>query len=597
MTGSPLAGIVPVDSGRRETSVLIVDDDRELADRSAAFLGRELDGAETTTVTDPTEALETLTAGAYDCVVSDFEMPEMDGLELLDALRAAGVDRPFVLFTETGSEEIASRAISAGADEYLQKGGTEELSRLANAVENLVERHRAKAQVRRAFHAIESAEEGIGIVDEDGTYRYVNDAYAAVYDRDRSDLIGARWERLYPPEETRRFYEEILPRLRRRGTWRGRAVGLARDGTPVEERLVLTQMDDGGHVCIVRTVDRREERLRATTARLEAVFENSPDMIVIHDADGVVRDVNHRACEVLGYEESELVGMRVWDLDATTDPEEAKSFWAELPSNTRRRFEGEFRRRDGSAFPVEIHLVRLDLDGADRFVAISRDIGEQRARERELAGQNDRLDRFASVVSHDLRNPLTVAKGRLAMLEGEVESEHVPPIRRALDRMDALVEDLLTLARQGDDALDPSRLDLDELVTDCWEMVDADDATVAVETGGAVEADEERLRQLFENLLHNAVEHGGDGVAVTVGRLDGADGRDGFYVEDDGPGIPPSDRDEVFEAGHSTAEGGTGYGLNIVRTVAEAHGWNVSVTEGTAGGARFEVDSVAWLGE
>jgi signal transduction histidine kinase len=103
----------------------------------------------------------------------------------------------------------------------------------------------------------------------------------------------------------------------------------------------------------------------------------------------------------------------------------------------------------------------------------------------------------------------------------------------------------------------------------------------------ALEAEWQRLRQLFENLFRNAVEHGGDQVSVTIGELE-----DGFYVADDGPGIPAEDRQSVFEYGESTAEDGTGLGLAIVRRVAEAHGWTVSVTDSDTGGARLEVSGI-----
>ncbi|GAA0194416.1 PAS domain S-box protein [Halobaculum roseum] len=715
MVTSPLSEIALFGPEGRRISILLVDDDEDMAELSATFLKRELADAETTVRTDPEAALGELREAEYDCVVSDFDMPGTDGLELLEEIRDEGMEVPFVLFTGKGSEEIASRAISAGVDEYLQKGGPEEYPVLANKVENLVEKHRAEAQVRRGFQAIESAEEGIGIIDEDGVYQYMNEAYAGVYDRDRAELIGEHWEVLYPPEETRRFNDEILPRLESEGTWRGRSTGVAEDGRPVPERLVLTQMDDGGHVCIVQELDRedeleaelalktdaldaaelgvvitdptrednpvvyvndwfeemtgydesavlgrncrflqgpetdpetvaeiraavdagepvsteirnydadgelfwnllnvfpirddtgevtnfvgfqndvterkrREQRLHASTARLEALFENSPDMIVIHDAEGVVRDVNRRFCEEVGYDEGELVGMRVWDLDPTVDPEHARSFWADLPTNTPRRFEGELKRSDDTTFPIEIHLIRLDLDGEDRFVAIDRDISERTARERELVDRNERLDRFTSVVSHDLRGPLAVARGNLSLVAEETDSEHVAAVENALDRMDALTDDLLTLAREGEDAMTVEPIRLGELVGACWGTVSTGDATLAVESDAVVEADRDQLRQLLENLIRNAVEHVGEEVTVSVGRTDG-----GFYVADDGPGIPPAERDTVFEAGYSTADGGTGFGLNIVEQIADAHGWRVRVDESGAGGARFEFAGV-----
>jgi len=118
--------------------------------------------------------------------------------------------------------------------------------------------------------------------------------------------------------------------------------------------------------------------------------------------------------------------------------------------------------------------------------------------------------------------------------------------------------------------------------------VDTGRATLEIDTSRGVEADQSRLRQLLENLCHNAVEHGGEDVTVSVGTVD-----DGFYVADTGPGIPESDRKKVFESGYSTGEDGTGFGLRIVEEVVDAHGWDIRVTDSDQGGARFEITGVA----
>ena len=107
-----------------------------------------------------------------------------------------------------------------------------------------------------------------------------------------------------------------------------------------------------------------------------------------------------------------------------------------------------------------------------------------------------------------------------------------------------------------------------------------------------VEADYDRLCQLLENLFRNAIEHGGEDVTVRVGVLD-----DGFYIEDDGPGISEDVQEEVFDVGYSTSPDGTGFGLSIVKEITEAHGWKIAITEGTADGARFEITGVELGGE
>jgi len=205
----------------------------------------------------------------------------------------------------------------------------------------------------------------------------------------------------------------------------------------------------------------------------------------------------------------------------------------------------------------------------------------------ELQDRNEQLDRFVSVVSHDLRSPLSVAEGRLVLAREECDSEHLSAIENAHDRMESLIESLLVLARNEERVDESESIDLASLVHACWDHVATADATLLTDVDRRINADRSRLQQLIENIVRNAVEHGGTDVTVTVGELD-----DGFYVEDDGPGIPEKHRDEVFEAGYSTAENGTGFGLSIVQQVAEAHGWTVRATDGSDGGARFEITGV-----
>ncbi|MDB2290663.1 sensor histidine kinase, partial [Halorubrum ezzemoulense] len=133
-------------------------------------------------------------------------------------------------------------------------------------------------------------------------------------------------------------------------------------------------------------------------------------------------------------------------------------------------------------------------------------------------------------------------------------------------------------------------VDLVATATDAWETADTRRGTLETAVdGGDVLADEERLRQLLENLFRNAAEHGGDDATVTVGSL--ADGS-GFYVADDGPGIPEAEREQVFETGYTTTADGTGFGLNIVGEIVDAHGWEIRVVESEDGGARFEITGV-----
>lgn len=217
---------------------------------------------------------------------------------------------------------------------------------------------------------------------------------------------------------------------------------------------------------------------------------------------------------------------------------------------------------------------------------VSGELQQQHVNE-QLQAQNEQLNEFAGVVCHDLRNPLNVAEGRLEMAQNEYENEHLEIVGRAHDRMNALIDDLLLLARVGEQVGELETVDVADLTTDCWRNVATAEATFTTEVERKIRADRSRLQQLFENLFRNAIEHGGEDVSVTVGELD-----EGFYVEDTGSGIPEDNQQTVFEAGHSTEQDGTGFGLTIVTQVAQAHGWSIRATDGSKGGARFEITGV-----
>ncbi|MDY7083146.1 MAG: HAMP domain-containing sensor histidine kinase, partial [Halobacteria archaeon] len=196
-------------------------------------------------------------------------------------------------------------------------------------------------------------------------------------------------------------------------------------------------------------------------------------------------------------------------------------------------------------------------------------------------------------VSHDLRNPLNIAEGYVDMMSERVDGKAEDDLQEIQDahmRMENIIDDALTLARQGKAITETDELRLVEVAQDAWENVDTGDAELQIDVDSEtfIEGDKNRLLNVFENLFRNSVEHNDndDTVTVRVGEDEG-----GFYVEDDGEGIPEDERDEVLEHGYTTSEDGTGLGLSIVRDVVQAHGWEIDVKEGDEGGARFEIDA------
>ncbi|WP_259533811.1 PAS domain-containing sensor histidine kinase [Halalkaliarchaeum sp. AArc-CO] len=319
------------------------------------------------------------------------------------------------------------------------------------------------------------------------------------------------------------------------------------------------------------------------------LLNHTLDVVSVLDEDGTVLYETPSVAHLLGYEHETLVGETIFEYIHPEDRDLVAELFQEIkerPEDDHERVEFRMRHADGAWVWVESIGAPRPEPESTHVVVSTRDVTERKRKER-------RLEKFSGIVSHDLRNPLNVAEGRLALAMEECDSEHLEHVQRALDRMEHLIDDTLALARQGRTAADPEPVALPALIDRCWQMVDTEAATLRQEVDGSVRGDPESLKQLFENLIRNAINHGGDGVTVRVGRIDDT----GLFFEDDGPGIPEPVRDRVTEPGYTTTSDGTGFGLAIVEEIVEGHGWSLSIAESDMGdtGARFEMRGVEFV--
>ena len=333
---------------------------------------------------------------------------------------------------------------------------------------------------------------------------------------------------------------------------------------------------------------------------------DAPVDCFVHDADGAVL--------ATGASDGARPTDRRSAVDVTAVPETASATWPADPLVVRAGDTGWLVCWADDAATAPSWAVRSIADTAV-------DAARQRASGRRkddrieaLEAEADQLADFANIVAHDLRNPLGIAQGHLELARERDDPEHYEKIGEAHDRIERIIDHTLSMAKQ-DDPVTTQYVETGIVAEDAWETVETDAATLTVLDSVRVQADGDRLQQLFENLFRNSVEHaapddtsladthgdatdggvtdappGGrtDGLAVRLGTLP----EGGFFVEDDGPGIPAGERETVFERGYSR-EGGTGLGLSIVAEIADEHDWSVVVTDGAEGGARFEFTDVA----
>ena len=354
------------------------------------------------------------------------------------------------------------------------------------------------------------------------------------------------------------------------------AIPVAVDLRPAGESWVAATVRDAR--------DGRERRLR----RFEAVVETLDDIIYALDDEGRFVYVSPSAADVKGVDPDAFLGTHFAEWVGEEVAERAREEMVAIQRGEQAvaTMEYDFQRADGERIDAELRFVAMTLpDGDPGWAGLIRDITERVDHRREVERQNERLERVARLVSHDLRNPLGVAQGHLDFVEHNDES--VEKIADSLSRMERLVEDLLTLTREGQTPADLQSLALATTARQAWQSVETDDATLQVETDATVRADEWRLVSVFENLFSNAVEHGAvpdEPLTVRVESLP-----DGFAVVDDGAGFRGDSAEAIFDPGHTTSDTGTGLGLGIVAEIVEAHDWTITASESASGGARFAV--------
>lgn len=654
------------DDGR--SRVLYVAADRDAPRTAATGIEEAENHLSIVTASSREDGLETLRRREISCVVCECRVANDGGtapsLEFVDAVRERDPHVPFVLLArEAGSEALAVEAFRRGVTDYVQAGGQAESPwpTLADRIDAAVAQARTERNRRRFAAIVENSADLVCTVDEDGVFTFVSPSVERILEYAPSDLLGERGLEFVHPDD-RDAVRETVEKLVDNPSWVPTAEFRAKcaDGNwTVIEASYHNHLDDPtvdgitvvGHEgtdeaenqCQLRALHETTRRLMnarthqeiadITTEAARNVLRLSVNGVYFHDeaSDRLVPVAITRRGEAL-FDETptfERGDGIVWTVFRTGRPQVYDDVTADPDA-----YNPDTPIRSELVLPLGDHGVFVAgstdvADFEDRTVSLANVLAanveraldrasrqdELKARERTLAAQNERLERFSSIVAHDLQSPLTVAAGNLdlATTESDDADRYLAEAASALERMQRIIDDLLWLAREGREIGSVTTVELNRVARFAWGHVDTEGATLEDTRIPDVrfQADEDRIVQVFENLFRNSVEHGSTspdsqarrdalehGVGGVSVRVEAGD--DWLAVEDTGPGIPESKRDDVFDTGYSTSADGTGYGLSIVETIVTAHGWEVDATDGADGGARFEItgiDSLEWGGE
>ena len=612
-----------------ETTVLYVDGDTERREAETSRLAERLNSVDVRGIESGESLLASLSD--FDCVVSRYELPEVDGVELCKQVREQGFSGPFVLAVADGSEQLASEATAGGVSDYVPVDGASSDQLFERLLDVLAER-RQEPPTEGLGNAVEHAADAVLITDPEGTIEYVNPAFEELTGFSRDEVIGQTPRILKSGKHDENYYQELWAVILDGTVWEEEVVNETKSGEEYIAHQIITPVTDVDgrieqFVGIQRDVTQQrtlEEQIERSAETLEQLYnEIATESTDLQSKIQSVLDIGSAQFGYqLGYvtridDDTQQIIAAVGDHEAiqpgASDPLERtycrrtierdeptvvsdalEEGWADDPAFERfglRCYVGAQIIVDGELFGTlcfggEEPEQRLVLEAQQSTVkTLATWLGseiERHAYEARLERQNAQLEQFASAASHDLRNPLNIASGHLDLARETGADEHFETVDENHDRMASIIEDVLVLAREGTFVEETEPIALDSLAVDCWKGVETGDAELVVDGEPTVEGDGRKLRHVFENLFRNSVEHGGENVTVEVGPLD-----DGFYIADDGPGVPESEHEAVFEQGYSGSDG-TGFGLAIVESIAEAHGWTIRLTESRSGGARFE---------
>ena len=600
-------------------------------ERRCANIGQQLakevsyfDVRTETTVEDGVERTET---EPIDIVVGIGAEEEIDGISLLRQLRATDQNVSFVLMAKSVKAETVQTVLEYGG-QWLQTNG--ETTAMIPVLAEMVKDEQTRD--RKAVSELEEAEERyetlvqtlsdiVFVTDYDSHMLFANDELERQTGLTVEDFqMEQESNPFIHPEDHERIAESIGQ--------------FAQSNRSISKPLDNRFIDKNGDV-------------HWYTSRIGKVtYDGEPALqFVTHDITSrrgesdrsderwhrSLLDRTQRLAKIGGYEYDIQTENLLWtdamydllDFKTKKDPDKDGLIDYFHPSD-QERAEAAFERAITEAEPFDLDAkivtedgtlkwVRFkgdplpeDSDDVDRLRGALVDITDRKEYEQELEAtkqtlekSNEKLEQFAGIVSHDLRNPLNAAKLRLDFLREAGPEEHVAELEQTLTRMETMIEDLLTLSRTGATVKGPEQVSLATVVTESWDTAKTSDAEFEMEVPETVtiRADRDRLRHIYENLFRNAVDHNTRPVTLRVGivgksNVTDGDTTAGFFIEDDGDGIPKDERDEVLKDGYTTSDDGTGFGLSIVQDIVKAHDWDFTISKSESGGVRFEITNV-----
>jgi PAS domain S-box-containing protein len=576
-------------------SLLYVDDEPDLLDLCKLFLEREGEFS-VATVTSAREGLQILAEGMIDAIVSDYQMPGMDGIEFLKQVRMEFKDIPFILFTGKGREEVVIEAIENGADFYLQKGGDPraQFSELSHKIRQAFRRKKAEEELRMMKATVSNAAEGILWINENGGITFFNDTICSMlgYSREEFNHLTIRD---INPQFIENHLGSLWPGMSKRKYLTVQDTHRKKDGSFIPVEILLNYIEFGPQAYVfafVRDITdrkRADDELKSAYEKNKGLMDYANDAIFIADAEtGMLLDANNKTQALIGRTLSEIQTMHESELHPKEEEEKYRAYFKKHALEGMGLQEEIVVDKKGNRIPVIISAAILNLGGRRCMMGIFHDISDIKKAHDALQLANKKLNLLAEITRHDIRNKLTVLGGYLELFtDHPPEPQHSMYLTKLKTAVKMIAENIeFTKLYQDLGVVEPKWQNVTDLFYRVCIHIDIRKIRFESPADGLEIFADPLLERVFYNIVENAVEHGD---RVSVVRLLSDESSDGLLIriEDDGIGIPVHDKEMIFERGFGK---NTGLGLFLSREILSIT--NISIKE--AGefqhGARFEMN-------
>ena len=588
--------------------LLFVDDDKVICNIAKSFLERKGD-LTVDTALSADEAYRILKDNYYDAIISDYDMPEKDGITFLKRIRKDKNSIPFVILTGKGQEKMIIEALNNGADLYFEKAESpgDLFSNIHDKLVPLIRSRRALVLFEKIFTQSPIA---IELFSYDGKLLDANQACLDLFGIINPDEIinfDIFQDPNIPPEYLINlkagngveysdiFNFELVKQKNLYQTSRSGKIFTEVQITPllhIHDTYDPHKIAPLGYLVMVQDLTEQkkyERELKLSEERYRSIFFNNHAVMMILDpASGKIVDANPAACRYYEYSYENLTRLKIWDINIISE-EDVKNEMKRAIDGDKNFFQFQHKLASGELREVESHTGPICIDNTVYLYSIINDVTDKKRAEDALQIANKKLNMLSSITRHDILNILTALTGYLEFAGTETSIEET---RRFIEKARVATKSIrhhINFTRDYQDlgTKEPMWYDIGSILQTSKSLLDLGQVKVSFEsaTGLVILADPLLIKVIY-NIMENSIRHGKTVTLISSNWVKNQDGGVNWIIEDNGTGIPENQKKDVFKREFGK---NTGFGLFLAREILAITGITIKETGYEGKGVRFEI--------